>query len=87
MVLSDALISVTPDITPRTSSFANGLVVPIPTSALEVTTKTLPSLECPKVFATPIWNFCSGLSVPIPTFLSTIKSSVNFPYLAKISSR
>ena len=30
---------------PRTSSFAVGLVVPIPTSALEVTTKTLPSVE------------------------------------------
>ena len=39
---------------PRTSSFTVGLVVPIPTSALEVTTKTLPSVECPKAFAAPI---------------------------------
>ena len=31
VLLSDALITVTPDISPRTSSFANGLVVPIPT--------------------------------------------------------
>jgi len=32
-----------------------------------VTTKIVPSLLIPKVFAVPIWNFCSGLSVPIPT--------------------
>ena len=42
-------------------------MVPIPTSALEVTTKIVPSLLIPKVFAVPIWNFCSGFVVPIPT--------------------
>ena len=51
VVLSDALITVTPDISPRTSSFAN------------------------------------GVSVPTPIEPRTIKFSVNFPYLAKISSR
>ena len=58
---------------PRTSSFAVGFVVPIPTFASSVTTKTLPSVETPKVFATPIWNFCSGFVVPIPTVSKTTR--------------
>ncbi len=39
----------------------------MPTSALEVTTKTVPSVLIPKVFAVPIWNLCNGFVVPIPT--------------------
>ena len=50
-----------------TSNFTPGFVVPIPTSALEVTTNTVPVVLIPKVFAVPTWSLWSGFVVPMPT--------------------
>ena len=49
VLLSDALITVTPDISPRTSSFANGLVVPIPTVSKTIRSLVVVSPVTPKV--------------------------------------
>ena len=51
---------------PKTWSFDVGLVVPIPTSPLSVTTNILPSIVCPEGGTLPIWNLCSGFVVPMP---------------------
>ena len=59
---------------PLTSNFVIGLVVPIPTSALEVTTNTVPVVFIPNVFAVPTCNLCSGFVVPIPTDEEGIKT-------------
>ena len=67
---------ITPEILtfPLTSNFVIGLVVPIPTSALEVTTNTVPVVFIPNVFAVPTCNLCSGFVVPIPTDEEGIKT-------------
>ena len=69
---------------PETWSFDVGLVVPIPTSPLSVTTNILPSIVWPPAVATPTWSLWSGFVVPMPTLdvevgIKTSELNVDIP--------